>query len=145
MMTDVEDQIGVMLDQRRAGAGTRDRDHQRARAARSPRPNPGRRLVAEAEERRAQHQRARDFRKTQFAVLQPVGAHRRETLKADRRQGQHGGVAQQNFVAAMARQRQKSNSMNVPWPSMVPPIMTFCSTDAEPTMRGVWNIRAMRM
>ncbi len=28
---------------------------------------------------------------------------------------------------------------------MVPPIMTFSSTEASPTRRGVWNVRAMRM
>ena len=28
-------------------------------------------------------------------------------------------------------------------PSMVPPIMTFSSTDASPMMRGVWKVRAM--
>ena len=36
-------------------------------------------------------------------------------------------------------------SRTVPLPSIVPPIMTFSSTDAEPTMRGVWKVRAIRM
>ena len=36
-------------------------------------------------------------------------------------------------------------STNVPSLLMVPPIMTFSSTEAEPTIRGVWNVRAIRI
>jgi len=43
------------------------------------------------------------------------------------------------------RDSDSNDSTNVPSPSIVPPIMTFCSTDAEPTMRGVWNVRAIRI
>ena len=50
-------------------------------------------------------------------------------------------------VASSRRWRgsDSNDSTNVPSPSMVPPIMTFSSTEAEPTMRGVWNVRAIRM
>ena len=50
-------------------------------------------------------------------------------------------------VASSRRWRgsESNDSTKVPSPSIVPPIMTFCSTEAEPTMRGVWNVRAIRM
>ena len=33
--------------------------------------------------------------------------------------------------------------MKLALPSIVPPIMTFCSTEASPITRGVWKVRAM--
>jgi len=38
-----------------------------------------------------------------------------------------------------------NDSTNVPFAVDRAPIMTFSSTDAEPTMRGVWKVRAIRM
>ena len=35
------------------------------------------------------------------------------------------------------------HSAKVAWPSIVPPIITFSSTDASPIARGVWKVRAI--
>src|SRR5450756_717890 len=106
VIANVEYQVGMMLDQQHAGTRTANRLDQYAEAADFFREEAGRRFV-EQQKRRAQHQRAGDLREAQLAVLQPVGAHRGEPLQPDRRQGQHGGVAQRGFVATMARQRQQ--------------------------------------
>jgi len=51
-----------------------------------------------------------------------------------------------NIVSSRrCRGSDSSDSTNVPHPSMVPPIITFSSTVAQPTMRGVWNVRAIRL
>ena len=56
-------------------------------------------------------------------------------------------MAVSRSIASSRRWRgsDSNDSTKVPLPSMVPPIMTFSSTDAEPTMRGVWNVRAIRI
>ena len=142
-VADVEDQVGMMLDQQHAGAGAADRLDQRAEPPDLLGRQAGRRLV-EHQAGRAQHQGAGDLDEAQLAVLQAVGAHGGELTPARRwpapASPPRADAPRRGDGAAGA----SSDSAKLPWPSIVPPIITFSSTDAAPISRGVWKVRAMR-
>ena len=96
----------------------------------------------EQQEIRLQHQRARDLDEAQFAVLQAVGADIGQRFQPDHAEQRARLGAEHALVAPVARQRQQRLDERR-LPSMVPPIMTFSSTEASPITRGVWKVRAM--
>ena len=142
MVADVEDEIGVVLDEEDACAAPAHLPDKLGEALDLVGREPRRRFVEE-QEGGAQHEGAGDLDEAQLAVLQPVGADVGERLEADRLQGAArppcGNPAPRGAGAA-ARAGPRGSS---PLPCTVPPIMTFSITEASPTMRGVWNVRAM--
>ena len=106
MIADVEDQVGMVLDQQHAGAALADLLDQLAQPPDLVGRQAGRRLVQQ-QERRMQHQRAGDLHEAQLAVLQPVGPHGGQRLQPDGAQRQHRLLAQRAFVAPVPGQAQQ--------------------------------------
>ena len=133
----------MVLDQQHADAEPADRGDQRPQQLDFVARQPRRRLV-EQQEGRIEHQRAGNLQEAQFAVLQPVGAHVRPAASSPTAcERQQGAVAQFAFPRAGAGARLSIVSRKLHRPRTVPPIMTLASTEASPTMRGVWKVRAM--
>ena len=104
-IADVEDQVGMMLDQQHASALAADRLDQRTEPLDLLGRQAGGRLV-EHQESRPQHQGAGDLDEAQLAVLQAVGTHVGQRFETHGRKRLHRRLAQQLLVAAIARQRQ---------------------------------------
>ena len=136
MVANVKNQVGVMFDQQHAGALMADRLDQGAQSKNFVGGQAGRGFVQQ-KKARMQHQRAGDLHEAQLAVLQPVRPHGGQHLQPDDAQRQRRVRMRSAISSRRCRGRSSRASANVAWPPMVPPIMTFCSTDASPTMRGV--------
>jgi len=75
-------------------------------------------------------------------VLQAIGTDVGQHFKSDHAEQRAGLGREHALVAPVTRQRQQRFDERR-LASMVPPIMTFCSTEASPIRRGVWKVRAM--
>src|SRR5271165_7614283 len=98
-VSDLEDQVRMMLDQQDPAAGLLDRLDERPEARDLIGREAGGWFVEE-QEGRAQHKRAGDLHEAELAVLQPVRALVRERLEADDPQAALRLRAQRRFVAA---------------------------------------------
>jgi len=105
LMADVEDQVGMVLDQQHTGAAGADRLDQPGQPLDLVIGKAGGGLIQQ-QEIRIEHQRAGDLDEAQFAVLQPVRSHLRQRFQPDdAKQGARLG-RQHPLILCVARQRQ---------------------------------------
>src|SRR5450759_4646162 len=106
MVADVEDQVGMMLNQHHTNAAPDDLLYELSEPLDFVRCQT-RRWLVEQKEGRLGHERAGDFDEAQLAVLQTIRADIGEALQSDGTQRLQRHFAQHRLVAAVTRQQQQ--------------------------------------